>query len=131
MGWAFTGAGLFIQTVSALLARRSLRRIRWGGVAKGTVVSNDEIRDTTGRGGAKTFYLPVVEYTDSNGNHVRFTSDSGGGAPISRGTTVRVLYNPERPQEASIANFMTLWFFPIVIAILGLPFLLAGLSALF
>ena len=60
--------------------------------------------------------------------------DSGAGAVAIegrvRGSAVRVLYEPQRPQGAELASFRTLWLFPVVTSIFGLPFLGAGLFGL-
>lgn len=130
VAWAFVGAGSAIEFVSVMLVRRSLRKLRAGGKATGEVVGSETTIDTSGRGSAKTFFLPVIRFTTQDGRVIVFTSDTGGRVERPKGSIVTVLYNPERPQDATLNEFTALWLFPIITAACGLPFLLAGLFAL-
>lgn len=130
VAWAFVAAGTAIEFVAFLLVRRSIRRLRAGGRATGEIVGSEAATDSSGKGSPKKYYLPVIRFTSQDGRSIVFTADSGGRMEPQKGTPVQVLYNPERPHQAWVNTFATLWFFPLITAILGLPFLLAGLSGL-
>ena len=47
--------------------------------------------------------------------------------PVPVGTRVELLYDPANPTDATIKSFTEIWFLPIVLLLLGLPFLLVGI----
>ena len=131
LAWAFLVVGVATQIGALLLLRRPLRQLRAGGTTQGIVVSNEESMYASAGGQPSLFFFPVVEFTTGEGRSIRFTSDSGRRIARPKGSRVRVLYDPRNPEDASMATFSTLWMFPLVTALFGLPFLLAGLVALF
>jgi hypothetical protein len=46
------------------------------------------------------------------------------------GTPLPVVYDPAQPSRAELATFRSLWLFPLLVSLLGLPFLVAGLVSL-
>jgi hypothetical protein len=114
---------------AAAWSRRSVR-LRRPAVKRGTVVGNEELVPTGQRGTPRTYHLPVVAYTTPRGEKIRFTSRVGRGQPLPNGTPVRILFDPNHPEDAEIATFARLWLMPTVLVVLGLPFLLAGLFVL-
>ncbi len=82
------------------------------------------------RGPARKFYFPIIGFTTSKGERIRFTSGTGQPTAYPKGSEVRVLYDPARPHEAELATFKALWLFPAVTAAFGLPFLAAGVFGL-
>jgi hypothetical protein len=130
LSWAFVAVGMATQGGALLLLRPTLRLLRAGGVAEGTVVDN-EASLVQSRGPARTFYLPIVQFTTKRGERISFTSRTGGLSARPKGSVVRVLYDPQRPQRAELASFRTLWLFPVVTSAFGLTFLAAGLFGLF
>jgi hypothetical protein len=129
LAWAFGGVGVFAYAVAGLLARRPLRLARSGGRATGTVESSDAVQ-VSGKGGSKTFYLPTVSFETTKGERIVFKSDAGGRVAPAKGSTVDVLYDPANPREAVVGG-VRLWIFPVVLLVLGSPFLLVGLAGLF
>ncbi|HSV52810.1 MAG TPA: DUF3592 domain-containing protein [Burkholderiaceae bacterium] len=130
LGAVFCGVGLFAQGVALVLVRRSVRLLRAEGRAQGRVVRSAEEMVPSSSGGSRRYYFPVVEFKTSQGESITFQSGTGRGAATPPGTEVTVLFDPERPSDAEISTFMTLWFFPLVTSLFGLPFLAAGLLAL-
>ena len=105
--------GLLGGAVFAYFKQRRTLESRVG--TTGTVV---ELTTTAGRRG--TLYCPVVEFTPSSGETVRFTSDFGT-RPASHkiGQSVNVRYNPADPRKAEIDFTTSLWPVPLVLAFLG------------
>lgn len=130
MGWAFCGVGALMIGIAGALARRPMRLVRSGGSAEGTVVGNEESVATGGRGAPRTYHHPIVAFATAKGEKVRFASGVGRRTALPKGSAVRVVFDPERPEDAEIASFARLWLMPVVAAILGLPFLAAGIAAL-
>ncbi|MDH5285623.1 MAG: DUF3592 domain-containing protein [Betaproteobacteria bacterium] len=130
MTWGFVAAGAFAQGVALMLARRSAARLSAGGRAMGKVARNEEQLVERSKGAPRTFYFPVVEFDTPQGQSVVFRSDTGRGAPTPVGTPLPVVYDPAQPSRAELATFRSLWLFPLLVSLLGLPFLVAGLVSL-
>jgi len=128
--WAFVAIGVATQGIALLLARRPIRLLRAGGSARGTVLDAGASAVQGARGAARTFYFPVVGFTTRLGERMSFTSRTGQGREIPKGSDVRVIYDPAKPQEAELATFKALWFFPTVVTVFGLPFFLGGIRGL-
>ncbi len=128
--WAFVAAGTTMQGIAFLLARQPLRLLRAGGRAHGVVTGNEEAIVSSGRGSPRHYFLPIVSFTTNQGEHIVITSASGGRQPLAKGARVDVLYDLAEPHKAILATFRSLWLFPLITAIFGLPFLLFGISGL-
>jgi uncharacterized protein DUF3592 len=129
VAWAFVGVGAATQVGAFLLLRRPIRLLRAGGSAIGIVVDNEESMES-GRGAPSRFFFAVVEFTTLQGRSIRFTSETGRRVARPKGSSVRVVYDPEDPHDAALATFATLWMASLVTSMFGLPFLVAGLAAL-
>lgn len=127
--WGFVAAGTFAQGLALVLAKRSLDKLRGGGRGIGRVMRNEEAMIER-KGGPRRFYFAVIEFDTPKGESVVFQSDTGRPLPTPEGTTVPVVYDPAHPSRAALATFRSLWMFPVLVAALGLPFLLAGLAGL-
>jgi hypothetical protein len=90
----------------------------------GTVVDNS-YQTTYNNGNEEGAYYPVVEFTVSTGEKVRFTDGVGSLPPdYEAGEQVPVLYNPEDMHEARLNTWKRVWFVPtLLICIGGLPIL--------
>jgi uncharacterized protein DUF3592 len=130
VAWAFLAAGAGTQVGAYMLMRRPIRLLRAGGSTTGVVVDNEEESMAPGRSGGSTFIFDVVEFTTREGRSIRFTSEVGRRVGHAKGSRVRILYDPAEPHDAALATFATLWLAPALLSAFGLPFLIAGLSAL-
>jgi len=95
--------------------------------ALGTVTGTTYLRNVVAENNTSSPWLvyPVVRFTTPQGQEVSFTDRTGSyPAEYKVGDRVKVLYNPDRPQEATIKNWMQVWFTPLLITALGfLPIL--------
>lgn len=92
---------------------RSVRLTTQGERTIGQVIEMEE--STDGEGGC-CVYSPVVEFT-ANGRPVRFEGGNASSPPAYRvGQEVKVLYNPQDPDDASIDSFYELWLVPAILA---------------
>jgi len=66
-------------------------------------------------------YCPMVEFTLTSGEKLRFTSEFGT-LPASNkiGDVVKVRYDPANPQQAEIESGMSLWLAPLILVFMGL-----------
>jgi hypothetical protein len=124
--WLLFAVGIATQVVALLLLRRPLRLFRAGGTALGRVVANEETMFSR-----ELMFFPVVEFTTGQGQSIRFTSESGRRIAHAKGSSVRVLYDPARPHDASLATFATLGMPALVTSLFGLPFVMAGCIVIF
>ncbi len=83
--------------------------------ATGTVV--ELTTQATARG---SIICPVVEFTASSGEKVRFTSEFGSRpAGHKIGQSVNVRYDAADPQKAEIESAMNLWLIPLILVFMG------------
>lgn len=70
--------------------------------------------------GRSSMYCPVVEFTASSGEKIRFTSEFGT-LPASHkiGQSVTVRYDAIEPQKAEIESTMNRWLGPLVYVFMG------------
>jgi hypothetical protein len=92
--------------------------------AEGTIVKLIEARDSD----SGPMYRPVFTFRDSNEVEHEVQSSVGSNPPAFKvGDQVKVLYTKERPENATLDSFMSVWFFPLVIGICGATHLVIGL----
>ena len=77
--------------------------------AAGEVVALETARTPDGQVRVPVEYQAVIEFPDFNGQFRRFTDGSTTGEPPAIGSDVMVLYNPNRPSEAKMANYLLIW----------------------
>lgn len=72
-----------------------------------------------------TTYSPVVEYTTRKGEHISFTATFGSNPPAyTRGESVIIYYQENRPEHAEIDGLFALWGLPIIFGGIGTTFFL-------
>jgi len=130
LGWAFVGVGMLAQGVAGVLLRRSLRQLASGARVQGRVVDNVAAMVESSKGAPRRFHFPVLEVDSGRGEPVRFQSKTGRGVPLPVGQSLPVIFDAAYPSLAAEATFRSLWLFPLLTCLAGLPFLLAGLSVL-
>ena len=105
---------LFAGAVWAYFSQR--RKMESRIAAVGTVVEL-----TTQATARSSIICPVVEFTASSGEKIRFTSDFGSRpAGHKIGQSVNVRYDAVEPQKAEIESTMSLWLVPLILAFMGL-----------
>jgi hypothetical protein len=88
------------------LFRRSYRKIKNWERTLGTITGYAE--HLTARQGI--FFRPQIQFTDTNGKEIAFTSSIGSRRKSYRiGASINVLYPPASPADADIRSFATLW----------------------
>ncbi len=130
LAWAFLAAGIAVQVIACLLLRRPLRLWRSGGMAVGRVLGNEEPMVASTGSASSLFIFPVVEFTTPQGRTISFTSEVGRRTARKEGSTVKVMFDPEHPNDASLATFTSIGMFPLITSLFGLPFVVAGCNAL-
>jgi hypothetical protein len=99
-------AGMWIYTLFIILRYEK---------TTGTVVGYKTSRGPRGGGQAE-----IVEFTGPHGKTVQFTEKVYSTRLIQReGHTVKVLYDPKDPTRARINGFSTLYFFPVILTVVG------------
>lgn len=120
--YTFTVAGICLLLGASFAYRSTSTFLAESMTAEGTVVdlvprrSNDSIT-----------YRPVVQFTSQSGEEIEFISPAGSNPPgYSAGQNVKVHYRADNPHDAAINGFFSLWGVPLILAVLGVPFLLIG-----
>ena len=115
MGLCF-GVSAFGLLGSALWAYfKQQRQMQSRVAAVGTVV--ELTTQATARG---SIICPVVEFTASSGEKIRFTSEFGSRpAGHKIGQSVNIRYDATDPQKAEIESAMNLWLIPLILVFMG------------
>ncbi|GEM_PF-3996966 len=90
-----------------------------------------EFRSEPGAGGAghATLSYPVLAFTDTNGQEIRFQADVGKSAGWSEsvGDTLPIRYHPEGAHEPRLSTFFGIWGLTAISLGMGLVFTLLSL----
>lgn len=114
----FLSVGGVLLAVCVFLAVRTSGFRSRAAPATGTVV---ELRYESGRKGGA--YFPVVRFQTRDGQEVRFKNGVGQNPAAHKvGDSVEVLYEPARPQRASINHLFDLYFSSLITGFMGLMF---------
>ena len=115
MGTCFglSAFGLLVGAVWAYFSQQRKMESRVAGV--GTVV------ELTTRATARSSIIcPVVEFTASSGEKIKFTSEFGSRpAGYKVGQSVNIRYDPVDTQKAEIELTMNLWLTPLILVFMG------------
>jgi hypothetical protein len=127
LAFLLIGIGLFVAAARYLTRTRTF--LGKSAEAIGEVVALEEEPAT--EPGDPCTYRPVVSFPIDSTRRVRFKSMAHSNPPeYEVGESVRVLYDPDRPGEARIRSFTSLWLPPTVLGGLGLIFTALGVGLL-
>lgn len=74
-------------------------------------------------------YSPVIQFNTEDGRNVEFKSKMGSSSPTySVGEKVEIFYEPNEPEHAKINSFMSLYFFPTILGVMGGVMILGKLA---
>jgi hypothetical protein len=123
--FGFVGVGMLIGATIFYLNTQNFTKHAMN--APGTVVSLQRSVSRSSKGGTSTTYAPVVEYTAADGQTRTFTSSLSSSPPAYQtGQPVKVLYDPAPPYKAEINDFMSMYFLPVLLGIMGTIFTTIG-----
>ena len=127
MGYLIWLAPLVLFVLGSWMTRISLRRFRNARLrlrnhllATGTVVDHVSSSHESAQDDGGSLYHPVVEFTTPHGRQITFESEFGSSRKRPVGRPVRVLYDPQFPEDALVYSFGPLFFVPLIAGILGL-----------
>jgi hypothetical protein len=108
------GAFLLYRSTSSFLAEAS--------TAQGTVMELLPMRSDD-----STTYKPVVQFTTEKGEAIEFASSSSSNPPSYEvGEIVAVFYRADKPHEAKINGFFSLWGGAVIVGCIGAVFFSIG-----
>jgi len=70
--------------------------------------------------GRHDYYYPEIQYTTTAEQTLTFDYYTFLPTFYTTGNTVKVLYNPQDPNDATVGNFIDLWLWPIITLFIGL-----------
>ncbi|HTL51090.1 MAG TPA: DUF3592 domain-containing protein [Planctomycetota bacterium] len=75
----------------------------------------------------RTYYKPVIAFTDARGIARGFTAQNGTTAPrYAVGEEVSLYYDPQDPEEARLDEWYPLWGAPTGLGFIGIVILMIG-----
>lgn len=114
----FISIGLVVGSIAGVDAAVKAQSFSGNHYAEGAVVDFDD----SGKG-----YAPIVEFVPPDGVPIRFTGSLSSDPPAFHvGERVEVRYDPAAPKIAAINKFWHMWFTPVLVGALALPFALSG-----
>ena len=125
LGIIFILAGIAFLTGSIIMTLERIEMHKGWISTDGTVLILEEyVTESIDNNLVKKKYLlfrPVLQFEVPDGKIIRYTSSSGSNTPLyTPGQKVKMLYNPEKPQEAIIDSPFELWLLPGILAVLGI-----------
>ena len=91
----------------------------------GTVVDFDTLKTGMFQSDQREGRVPVVRFETRNGETVQFAVDvHTAWADYRLGDTVPVIYEKGNPSKADIEQFYELWFFQLLMALIGICFII-------
>jgi hypothetical protein len=123
-GWLFFLVIGIALSLGALLGIIScMKFVARAEATEGTVIG---LRERISRKGYGSSFAPTVRFHATSGKQIEFT-DSVSSRPARHivGQTLRVLYDPDKPNDARVAG-SSVYFGPLVLMVIGLGF--AGLG---
>jgi Protein of unknown function (DUF3592) len=110
------GPGLLL--IAAVTGVERALFLRSAATAEGAIIA---LRDTQSAG-SKSFF-PIFQFKAANGKSYTVTSNIAERPTSWRlGGPVRVLYQPDRPENARIDSFAQLWMLQVVVGVVGAAF---------
>lgn len=117
--YVFTIVGILLLATSAYLFQDTRTFVRDGAHTTGMVI--DLLRSNNGT------YAPRVRFRTADERVIEFTSSTSANPPAyQQEEQVEVIYPVDRPGDARISGFMTLWGASLITGILGGVFFLIG-----
>lgn len=121
----FLVVGLIMLTISGIICYNVKKFNATAVKTSGTVIDLIAKRSSSGK---SSTYSPVVTYNDASGTKHRYISSFSSNPPgYDIGETVEILYDPKKPDDATIAGWSE-YFGAMICGILGLVFSLTGLG---
>ena len=122
--------GILLSVWGLWLYNRKKRWIASCGKAKGLIVSIETKREHKSDGRISHTNYPIVEF-EFGGKTIRFQNEVGGTNYTEVGKEVEIYFRPNKPQDAKINSFMSIWLLELVVLIIGLGFLAGFVIAFF
>lgn len=129
--WLFMGFfifGMIFVIIGAIAVGKVMgSKLRCTEPVKGRVCDLIMTRSRSRKQGTKISYTPVFEY-EYEGVTYKYTSPlSSSPAPFKPNQQVRIMVNPDDPEEIYVPDYRAGWIFGFVFAGVGLIFALIGI----
>lgn len=116
------GLGLLVGSFGAYT--RTKRFLATAREARAEVVGMDERH---GGSGQSRSYHPILRYRTQEGVTKELVSPVGSNPPrYKKGDSVAVLYDPAKPDDMRIHSFGSVWIVPLILAFVGVIFIVVG-----
>jgi len=125
--WFFAGLGTLLLLGGIGFGMKKQQFLSHAEQTQGTVIGM--VQHISNHQGYGHTYAPVFTFHDKTGKEWTVTSGSGSSPPAYHvGESVKVYYSPEKPSDAEVQGFFSLWGGSFIIGIIGLVQLLLGLA---
>jgi hypothetical protein len=126
----FTGIGILMLVIAGVASVSNIRKINREESVPGRVVemvTRPEYAEDDSSRVIGEYYVPVVVFTDKNGERHQVRLSEGSDPPMyEAGDDVTILYEPEHPLDARIksaGSTALMWILPGITGTLGIVFI--------
>jgi len=129
--FAIIGFGMVVG--SFFLYQNAITFLETAITAEGVVTDLVRSRSSSSSSSDSSYtYAPVVKFKTNQGESIEFTSGTSSNPPsYSRGEKIEILYIEERPHDAKINSFFSLWGAPVMVGGIGSVFFLVGFGIIY
>ena len=121
--------GLGLLVGAGIMAYRTKQFVAEAKQATATVTGYNQHESSNDDGGSSTMYTPVLRMELAGREPIE--KESGGGStswkPYKVGSVIRVLYDPDTPEDFRIASTGSLYMGPLIMTLIGAVFLAFGI----
>ncbi len=128
------GLALLVFAVLSYLNKKKF--LKKAIVTKGEVYEIKETMsqstDEDGHTSYSKVYYPMISFSTEKGEKVQFQSSMGSGnkRKYQVGQIVELLYDPDKPQKATLNKFFHKWFWVILFSFFSIIAFIAGFATL-
>lgn len=116
--------GIFLLTLAIFLQRKKAKWIHSCIKTNGIISSLKKQRVHDSHGTINYTEIPVVKF-QYFGKEFYFENEVGGTG-LKKGAKIEMYFNPEKPEDARIKSFFSLWILEFILAFIGMLFMLTG-----
>lgn len=131
-GWWILLAGVGILAIAIVMVINTRAFLARAISTKGRVIAIEARESRDSDDNYTTSHYPVIEFKNSRGKVIQFTSKLGRNPPAFKiGQEVKVLYDPQVANSAKIETFVEIWLLPVVFGFFGIVFSVIGVISIF
>jgi hypothetical protein len=131
MNLASFSVGLVLLLAGTVVLIKNRQFLKSGRKTMAKIIQIKENWNSDGEGGKAKIYYPVLEFSAVDKKTYQFQSAMGGNNKnkYRLGQEVKIIYDPQKPNQAKISDFGSFWLMPMIMILAGIIILAANFQA--